>query len=156
MRGDVLAGGYWLRDPVAGGDRVVIATCGALVPEALAAAETLHADEGVEAGVFVCSSPDRLYRDWRGARLAALHEVASVPASSHLDRLFAGLRGVPLVTLIDGASHALAFLGACLGSRTVPLGVDAFGQTGSQPELYEAFDVAPAAIATAALVALEP
>jgi pyruvate dehydrogenase complex dehydrogenase (E1) component len=38
----------------------------------------------------------------------------------------------------------------------VPLGVDAFGQTGSQPEVYEAYDVSPDAIATAALIALEP
>lgn len=49
-----------------------------------------------------------------------------------------------------------AFLGAALGVRCVPLGVDAFGQTGSLPAIYEAYDLSPAAIATAALVALEP
>jgi pyruvate dehydrogenase E1 component len=58
--------------------------------------------------------------------------------------------------VIDGASHALAFLGACLGVRTVPLGVDAFGQVGSQPALYEAYGISSDAIVTAALVALEP
>jgi pyruvate dehydrogenase E1 component len=60
------------------------------------------------------------------------------------------------VTVIDGASHSLAFLGACLGVRTVPLGVDAFGQVGSQPEVYDAYGISAEAIATAALVALEP
>jgi pyruvate dehydrogenase complex dehydrogenase (E1) component len=39
--------------------------------------------------------------------------------------------------------------------RTVPLGVDRFGQCGSQPEVYEAYDLSPDAIATAALIALE-
>jgi pyruvate dehydrogenase E1 component len=63
---------------------------------------------------------------------------------------------LPVVTVLDGASHALAFVGGCLGSKTVPLGVDTFGQTGSQPELYEAYDLSPEAIATAALIGLEP
>ena len=58
--------------------------------------------------------------------------------------------------MIDGASHSLSFLGSCLGVRTVPLGVDTFGQAGSQAALYEAYDLSPAAIATAALIALEP
>ena len=65
-------------------------------------------------------------------------------------------RGLPVVTVIDGASHALAFVGAALGSRCVPLGVDTFGQTGSQPEVYAAYGIDAASIATAALIALEP
>jgi pyruvate dehydrogenase E1 component len=153
VRRDVLAGAFWLRDPGRGEDAVAIATAGALVPEALAAAEILADDEGVDAGVLVCSSPDRLYRDWRARRVAPLRG-GGPDGPSHLERLVR--RGLPLVTALDGASHALAFLGGCLGSRVVPLGVDRFGQTGSQPELYEAYDLSPAAIATAALVALEP
>jgi pyruvate dehydrogenase E1 component len=60
------------------------------------------------------------------------------------------------VTVVDGASHALAFLGGCLGMRSVPLGVDRFGQCGSQPDLYTAYDVSSDAVVTAALIALEP
>ena len=60
------------------------------------------------------------------------------------------------MTVIDGASHALAFVGSALGVRSVPLGVDRFGQTGSQPEVYAEYGIDAAAIATAALVALEP
>ena len=60
------------------------------------------------------------------------------------------------MTVIDGASHALAYLGGCLGVRTVPLGVDRFGQAGSQQDIYHAYDLSPDAIATAALIALEP
>jgi pyruvate dehydrogenase E1 component len=78
-------------------------------------------------------------------------------ARSHLERLVRDdERGLPVVTVIDGASHALSFVGAALGARSVPLGVDEFGQTGSQPEVYAAYEIDAAAIATAALVALEP
>jgi pyruvate dehydrogenase E1 component len=86
-----------------------------------------------------------------------MRSASDRPAGSHLDSLVtAAERKLPLVTVIDGASHSLSFLGACLGTRTVPLGVDTFGQAGSQPALYDAYDLSPAAIATAALIALEP
>lgn len=157
VRADVLAGGFRLRDAGPGDDRVLLATCGALVPEVLDAADLLAEDEGVEATVLVLSSPDRLYREWRAARLAPLRDARAGRKPSHLERLVPpGERGLPLVTVIDGASHSLAFLGSCLGVRAVPLGVDRFGQTGSLPALYEAYDLSPAAIATAALIALEP
>ena len=61
-----------------------------------------------------------------------------------------------MVTVIDGSSHALAWLGSSLGARCVPLGVDRFGQTGSQPELYAEYGIDADSIATAALAALEP
>jgi pyruvate dehydrogenase E1 component len=156
VRTDVLAGGFRVREAGSSGERVVIAACGTIVPEALAAAEQLDEDEGVDATVIVLSSPDRLYRGWREARLRPLRD-GSPPASSHLERLLAPEeRAGPVVTVVDGASHALAFLGACLGVRTIPLGVDSFGQVGSQPAVYEAYGISADAIATAALVALEP
>jgi pyruvate dehydrogenase E1 component len=158
VRADVLAGGFWLRDVVeAGDDAVVLATCGAMAPEVLAAAELLEADEGVAAGVLCVSSPDRLYREWRARRLASLRDIAAPRRESHLERLVPReLRRLPIVTVIDGASHALAFIGSCVGARVVPLGVDRFGQVGSLGEVYDAYDLSPDAIATAALIALEP
>jgi len=67
-----------------------------------------------------------------------------------------GERGLPVVTVIDGSSHALAWLGGALGTRTLALGVDRFGQTGSQPEVYAEYGIDEASIVTAALVVLEP
>jgi pyruvate dehydrogenase E1 component len=157
VRADVLAGGFWLRGVEAGEDAVVLATCGAMAPEVLAAAELLEAEEGVSAGVLCVSSADRLYREWRARRLAQLRDLPAVREESHLERLVPReLRGLPIVTVIDGASHALAFIGSCLGARLVPLGVDRFGQVGSLAEVYEAYDLSREAIATAALLALEP
>jgi pyruvate dehydrogenase E1 component len=157
VRADVLAGGFWLRDPEPDGDAVVLATCGAMVPEVLRAADALLADEGVAAGVLCLSSPDLLYRGWKRARLAHLGDLRARREPSHLERLVpSGLRRLPVVTVVDGASHALAWIGGCLGMRTVPLGVDRFGQCGSQPAVYAAYDLSPDAIVTAALIALEP
>jgi pyruvate dehydrogenase E1 component len=155
LRADVVAGGFRLREAGPGEDRVLIATCGAVVPEALAAAERLADEEGVEATVLCLSSPSRLYRDWQTCRT---EPVRGRPArASHLERLLADdERGVPVVTVVDGASHALAFVGAALGARTVALGVERFGQTGSQAELYEEYEIGPDAIVTACLAALEP
>ena len=155
-RSDVVAGGFRLREAhPAAEDRVLIATCGAMVPEALAAADSLAADDGVDATVIVLSSPDRLYHEWQHARTAPLRGEPT--HRSHLEALVPDAeRGLPIVTVIDGSSHALAWLGSALGTRTVALGVDRFGQTGSQPEVYAEYEVDAASIVTAALVALEP
>ena len=101
------------------------------------------------------SSPDRLYRDWQASVTAPLRGDAV--RRSHLESLLSpDERGLPVVTVIDGASHALAFVGSALGARSVPLGVDRFGQTGSQPEVYAEYGIDSEAIVTACLAALEP
>jgi pyruvate dehydrogenase E1 component len=153
LRADVLGGGFWLREVGDARPAVVLMTCGAVLPEVLAAAELL-AEEGVGAGVLAATSADRLYRGWRAARRARADPRAGA-AASHLERLVPeALRGLPAVTAIDGASHSLAALGACLGMRTMPVGVDAFGQSGSQPALYRAHGIDPEGIAESALVAM--
>ncbi len=156
-RADVVAGGFRLREPPRpADDRVILAGCGAIMPELLRAADQLADDEGIEATVLCLSSPDLLYRGWRAARLRPLRDRER-PGSCHLDTLIApDERGVPVVTVIDGASHALAWLGSALGTRCVPLGVDEFGQTGSQRELYAEYGIDADAVTTAALVALAP
>lgn len=156
VRADVVRGGFRLRDARPAEDRVILATCGAMVPETLAAADLLAAEEGVGATVLALSSPDRLYHDWQRARTAPLRGASGTHPSQLESLLRPDERGLPVVTVIDGASHALAFVGSALDTRCVPLGVDTFGQTGSQPELYAAYDIDPTSIATAALVALEP
>ena len=114
----------------------------------------LAEEEGVEATVLCLSSPTGSIAT--GRRADAPLRGGTV-AASHLERLVApDERGLPVVTVIDGASHALSFVGSALGVRSVPLGVDRFGQTGSQPEVYAEYGIDAASIATAALVALEP
>ena len=46
-----------------------------------------------------------------------------------------------LVTVIDGHPTTLAWLGSVAGHRTIPLGVEHFGQTGTIGDLYRHFGI---------------
>ena len=96
------------------------------------------AAEGVRASVFVVTSPDRLYRGLRQPR-AYLEELVG-----------ADEEGVPVVSVLDGHSHALAFLGGALGVPQLALGVDDFGQSGTRADLYRHYGIDASAIAAAA------
>jgi pyruvate dehydrogenase E1 component len=153
LRADVLAGGYRLREPVREAD-VVLATCGPVVTEVLAAAELLG-EEGIDALVLDITSSDRLFRSWRGELRDAARSARPAVDHHHLAALLRpGERRLPMVTVHDAASHHLSWLGGVFGSRTVPVGVDQFGQSGTIHDLYEVFDLLPPQIVNAALVAL--
>jgi pyruvate dehydrogenase E1 component len=108
-----------------------------MVPEAVEASRMLSA-EGVCASVFVVTSPDRLYRGLRTTRPYLL------------DLVSAEEEGVPVVSVLDGHSHGLAFVGSALGVPQIPLGVDHFGQSGARRDLYRHYGVDAAAIAHSA------
>jgi pyruvate dehydrogenase E1 component len=57
--------------------------------------------------------------------------------------------------VLDGSSHALAFLGTAFGAPVVPLGVDHFGQVGTRAELYREELIDAESIVNAALLALD-
>ena len=40
------------------------------------------------------------------------------------------------MSVLDGASHALTFMGAAYGVPVIPLGMDSFGQSGTVADLY--------------------
>jgi pyruvate dehydrogenase E1 component len=139
----VLRGGYRLVDAREqpgydpDGHAVHIFAAGVMVPEAVEASHALRA-EGVCASVFVVTSPDLLHRDLR------------TTYQYLLDLVGADEEGVPVVSVLDGHSHGLAFLGGALGVPQVPLGVDHFGQSGARRDLYRHYGVDAAAIAAAA------
>ena len=154
LRDEVLAGGYRLVEAEAGGpgSRVVIAACGAMIPQALAARELLAAED-IGAAIVNVTSPDRLFRALRTRTGALRNGRLSDP--SILERLTVPEeRGVPLITVHDAAPHALAFLGSAFAAPLIPLGVDRFGQCGSQPDIYEWLDLSAEAIAEAAIAGL--
>ena len=142
----VLAGGYRLIDarrapgwsPEAA---VSLFATGVTVPSAMAAARRLG-EHGAFASVFVVTSPDRLYRGLREPR-------------PYLETLVgADEEDVPVVSVLDGHSHALAFLGGALGVPQLALGVDTFGQSGTRPDLYRHYGIDDAAIIQAARILL--
>jgi pyruvate dehydrogenase E1 component len=134
-RADVLAGAYRLRP--ADGAKVTIVAMGALVPEALEAAEELGAE------VVCVTSADLLFRALQAR--SGLGE--GNPAI--LERAFPAAR--PLVTVLDGHPHTLAFLGGVHGVPVACLGVSRFGQSGDIGELYEHHEIDAESIVGAAL-----
>jgi pyruvate dehydrogenase E1 component len=155
LRADVLAGAYALRPQPDGDDRpgVVLVAAGAVMPEVVAAADDLDA-EGVAAQVVNLTSADRVYRGWqRGLRHGAV-AARSREHAHHLARVVGGARR-PVVSVHDGASHTLAWVGAALGVPQIPLGVDRFGESGTIDELRELTATDTGTIVNAALLALE-
>ncbi len=152
LRDQVLAGGYRLLDWRQGGPdvderyMVHIAASGAMIPEACAAAAYLWR-EGVAANVLNLTSPRQLFTQWRAtpyAQRATLFDWL-IPA---------GERHAPIITVQDGSSHSLAWLGSALGTNLIPLGIDDFGQSGTSADLYRHFHIDWESIAAAAFATL--
>ena len=59
------------------------------------------------------------------------------------------------MTVQDASAHSLAFLGGLNGVLTIPLGVDRFGQSGSQMDLYRYVGISVDDIVSAGYLALE-
>ncbi|MDC0766467.1 hypothetical protein POF73_05885 [Streptomyces sp. HD] len=141
-RRQVVAGAYALRrtdDPA-----VTLAVMGALVPEALAAADRLD-QSGIRADVICITSPDLLYRAVRARQ-------GQDPADHWiLDEVFPADRATPLVTILDGHPHSLAFLATINQVPTTALGVTRFGQSGSLDEVYRYHHLDTESIVGAAL-----
>lgn len=141
-RKQVVAGGYPIirRD----GTVVTIVAMGALMTEALAAAERLDS-AGVVADVVCVTSPGLLFeatqaRQGRGAGESWI-----------LDQLFPANRATPIVTVLDGHPHTLAFLAAINRVHHIALGVSRFGQVGSLDDVYRYHGLDTDSIVAAAL-----
>jgi pyruvate dehydrogenase E1 component len=146
-RAGVLRGAYRLVDgrQAPGWDpednAVHIFAAGVMVPEAVEASRVLG-ERGVFASVFAVTSPDRLFRGLREPR-------------PYLEQIVTGdEEGVPVVSVLDGHSHALAFIGSALGVPQLALGVDSFGQSGARRELYRHYGIDADEIAGAARMLL--
>ncbi|MBY4127332.1 pyruvate dehydrogenase [Rhodococcus fascians] len=141
-RRQVVAGGYPLvrRD----GATVTIAAMGALMPEALDAAARLE-QIGIVADVLCITSPGQLYR---AVQARQGHGDAE---SWILDQLLPADRATPMVTVLDGHPHTLAFLANVNRVASTSLGVSNFGQVGSLDEVYKHHRIDTDSIVGAAL-----
>ncbi|MEL6582671.1 MAG: 1-deoxy-D-xylulose-5-phosphate synthase N-terminal domain-containing protein [Pseudomonadota bacterium] len=147
FRQSAIDGAYWMRPP-GPGTEIVIAYQGAVAPEALEAAGRLSADRR-DVAVLAVTSADRLNAGWTAAQR---RRARGLPAQSHIERLLGDLpRHTVIVSVIDGHPATLAWLGSVEGHRSVPLGVEHFGQTGQVSDLYRHFGIDAEAIVTAAL-----
>ena len=147
FRRSVIDGAYWQREPGPNAE-LVIAYQGCIAPDAIEAGARI-AEGRRDIGIMAVTSADRLNAGWTAARRARQRGHAS--AMSHVERLIAGLpRHCVLITVLDGHPATLAWLGAVAGNRTVPLGVEHFGQTGTIRDLYHHFGIDADSIVRAA------
>jgi pyruvate dehydrogenase E1 component len=145
-RRQAIAGAYPLRrthDPV-----VTIAAMGALIPEALKAADRLTVD-GVPADVVCVTSPGLLFE---ALQARSGHDDG---LSWILEQVFPPSRATPLVTVLDGHPHTLAFLPTINRVRGTALGVTRFGQSGGLDEVYRYHGIDVDSIVCAALDVLD-
>ncbi len=159
LRKQALRGAYRLVDRSAepdyqpGFNVVHIFVSGAMVPEAAQASERLL-DEGVMANVINVTGLGPLYAHFQECARARIKGEPEVPDFMG-DVIPPEERGAPIVTVIDGHSHALAWLGGALNAPTLPLGVTDWGQSGARPELYKEYGIDVDSIVAACFAALE-
>ncbi len=145
MCAELLAGAYWAVPPAPDADLAIV-YMGAVAPEA-EEAHRLLLEDVPGAGLLAVVSPDRLHREWAAARRAP-------GGQAHIAALLAALAPhAALVTVLDGHSAALAWLGSVAGHRVYPLGVEHFGQSGDIPDLYAYYRIDVDAILEAAATA---
>jgi pyruvate dehydrogenase E1 component len=142
-RQHVVAGAYPLRRTTSQ-PAVTLAAMGAVVPEALAAADRLDA-QGLSTDVVCVTSAGLLFEavQARGGR--------GPDSSWILDAAFPARRAAPLVTVLDGHPHTLAFLAGINQVRAAHLGVSRFGQSGDLDDVYRHHGLDTDSIITAAL-----
>ncbi|AII03199.1 transketolase-like TK C-terminal-containing protein [Rhodococcus opacus] len=141
-RRQVVAGAYTLRH--ADNPAVTLVGMGAMIPETLAAANRL-AEQGIAADVVCVTSPGLLFQ-----AVQARRGLADGP-SWILDQVFPAERAAPMVTVLDGHPHTLAFLTGINQVRGAALGVSKFGQVGSLDDVYRYHGIDTDSIVRAAL-----
>ncbi|MGK6317140.1 transketolase [Neorhizobium sp. DT-125] len=143
FRQGAVDGAYWLRKPGPNCE-IVIAYQGVIAPEAIKAAGMISEGRR-DVGVLAVTSADRLHAGWTAAQRARARGM--IAARCHVEQL---MMNVPphckLITVIDGHPATLSWLGSVTGHRTIPLGVEHFGQTGTIADLYRHFGIDAAGI----------
>ena len=144
-RRQAVAGGYRITSHDPAIEQVTLVGVGAMMPEVVAAAEVLES-QGVVAGVICLTSPDLVFRSFnqRGA-------IGSTRGDDILSTLFPASAAAPIVTVLDGHPHTLAFLAGARGDRIRCLGVSDFGQSSSLEDAYKLHGIDAGSIADAAL-----
>ncbi|OCW56028.1 1-deoxy-D-xylulose-5-phosphate synthase N-terminal domain-containing protein [Hoeflea olei] len=143
FREHVIAGAYWMREPGPNCEAVIVYQ-GVVAPEAIRAAGILGECRR-DIGVLAVTSADRLNAGWTAAQRVRSRGVKD--AASHIERLLQDLPAhCRIVTVIDGHPATLAWVGSVHGHRTIPLGVEHFGQTGTIADLRRHFEIDAQAI----------
>ncbi|WP_448809144.1 transketolase-like TK C-terminal-containing protein [Agromyces bauzanensis] len=152
-RRQVVAGGYVLRHADASPAATIVAM-GALVPEALAAADTL-AEAGVPVDVVVVTNAGLLFDAVQARSGVGVSGGAAGGAGADGEWLLRGIlpanRAAPMVTVLDGHPHTLSFLAGVNGAPAAHLGVSRLSQAGDLASVYAYHGIDAASITRAVL-----
>ncbi|MBJ7578846.1 transketolase [Devosia sp. MC532] len=142
----IIRGAYWLNPPTPQCE-VVLAYQGVLASDAIEAAARLGGDRR-NVAVLAITSADRLNAGWQGSVRARMHGDHT---PSHIEQLLAQVPNkIGIVTAIDAHPATLSWIGSVCGHRTIALGVEHFGQTGTVQDLYRHFGISSDDIVRAA------
>ncbi|MFL1380804.1 transketolase-like TK C-terminal-containing protein [Nocardiopsis protaetiae] len=142
-RRQAVAGAYTLRRSEEA-PRLTIAAMGAVTPEALAAADRL-AVLGIPVDVVCVTGPGLLFE------AVQARAGRGEGADWILDAVLPAHRAAPLLTVLDGHPHTLAFLAGVNRVRSRHLGVTEFGQSGDLDQVYRHHGLDADSIVAAAL-----
>ena len=155
LRRQVIAGAYRLVDRRGesgyrpGSNVVHVFASGAIVPEAVEASGMLL-EEGVFANVINVTGPGPLYSAFQ----RSTRPTGNGDGPFMSDIVPAGDRSAPVVTVVDGHPHGLAWIGAALATTTIPLGATSYGQSGGREDLYREYGIDATSIMAASYDAL--
>jgi len=129
----IIQGCYWLKPPK-DENSIIIVCVGVLVEEVQKFIKN-SMEDNLNIGVLLVISPDKLYKDWETSKKQS-NKVSFIEKT-----LLRINKDNALITIIDGHSSALSWLGSVCGHKVYPLGVDEFGQSGELKEVYEYSDI---------------
>ena len=136
LTNDILKGGYWLKKP-GPNPEIIIVYQGVMANEVVQATGYLG-ENFKDVGVLSITSSDNLFHEWKKKNLSLNQEINR----SHIEYLLEVVpRDTKIITVIDGHPMTLSWLGSVYGHKTLPLGVDRFGQTGNINDLFKEFGI---------------
>ena len=94
-------------------------------------------EEGVYANVINVTGPGPLYSAFQ----RSTRPTGNGDGPFMSDIVPAGDRSAPVVTVVDGHPHGLAWIGAALATTTIPLGATSYGQSGGREDLYREYGI---------------
>ncbi len=126
---------------------------GVILRQAIAAADLLKNDWGVDADIWSCPSFTELARDGNAVTRWNMLHPAAKPRRSHVETCLADTQG-PVIAATDYMRLFAEQIRALVPRRYVVLGTDGFGRSDTREKLRHFFEVNPHYITVAALKAL--
>jgi pyruvate dehydrogenase E1 component len=148
----ILRGMYCVRPSGRGAARVRLLGSGAILREALAAADLLEQDFGVNADVYSVTSFTELRRE--AMALERARRLGSARGAAWIEQQLPA-NGKPIVAASDYVSAVADLIRPWIADRFVALGTDGFGRSDLRANLRRFFEVDRHAIAVAALAAVD-